>query len=89
MAQVGASGLIFTAGIGENAAQIRELACDNLKSLGYQLDPEKNNRAAGIIEAEISTAARAAKIYVIPTNEELPIAPRHLPHHGENRARVA
>ena len=66
-------GLIFTAGIGENAPPIRELACSDLKSLGYELDAEKNNRTVGV-EAEISTAASKARIYVIPTNEELPIA---------------
>jgi len=66
-------GLVFTGGIGENAPQIRELTCEKLEELGYELDPKKNKEAAGK-EAEISTANSRAKIYVIPTNEELLIA---------------
>lgn len=66
-------GLVFTGGIGENAARIRELACDRLAPLGYVIDPEKNVCAKGV-EAEISAAASPVKIYVIPTNEELLIA---------------
>ena len=66
-------GLVFTGGIGENAPQIRELTCEKLEYLGYDLDPKKNKEAAGK-ETEISTANSRAKIYVIPTNEELLIA---------------
>ncbi|MFQ5663954.1 MAG: acetate/propionate family kinase [Terriglobia bacterium] len=65
--------LVFTGGIGENAPRIRELSCQNLGALGYELDPEKNHRALGR-EAEISTPASRSQIYVIPTNEELLIA---------------
>ncbi|MCH6553727.1 MAG: acetate/propionate family kinase, partial [Acidobacteria bacterium] len=65
--------LIFTGGIGENAPHVRELACQNLGEMGYELDPQKNNRAVGV-EAEISAPASRAQIYVIPTNEELLIA---------------
>jgi acetate kinase len=66
-------GVIFTGGIGENAPHIRELSCGNMNALGYDLDLEKNNRAVGA-EAEISAASSRARIYVIPTNEELLIA---------------
>ncbi len=70
-------GLVFTGGIGENSPEIREMACEKLEELGYELDPKKNNNASGpaaVEAAEISTAKSRAKIYVIPTNEELLIA---------------
>ncbi|MGH9863510.1 MAG: acetate/propionate family kinase [Candidatus Acidiferrales bacterium] len=66
-------GLVFTGGIGENAARIRELACENLEGLGYVVDREKNGKAVGV-EGEISAASSRTRIFVIPTNEELLIA---------------
>jgi acetate kinase len=66
-------GLVFTGGIGENSARIRELACEKLGPLGYEIDPEKNALARGK-EMEISTAASRVQIWAIPTNEELLIA---------------
>jgi acetate kinase len=66
-------GLIFTGGVGENSCRIRELVCERLGPLGYEIDPEKNALARGV-EAEISTPASRVKIYAIPTNEELLIA---------------
>ncbi len=65
--------LLFTGGIGENAPRIRELSCEYLGNLGYELDHEKNERAVGV-EAEISSPASRTHIWVIPTNEELLIA---------------
>jgi acetate kinase len=65
-------GLVFTGGIGENAPRVRELSCEGLAGLGYELDPKKNQAAAG--ETEISAASSHARIFVIPTNEELLIA---------------
>ncbi len=66
-------GLVFTGGIGENAPRIRELSCEGLGPLGYELDPRKNERAVGQ-EAEVSTSSSRARLFVIPTNEELLIA---------------
>jgi acetate kinase len=66
-------GLIFTGGIGENAADIRAGACRGLSQLGIEIDPEKNNRR--LSEAfEVHTEKSKVKILVIPTNEELEIA---------------
>ena len=66
-------GLVFTGGIGENAPRVRELSCEGLAGLGYELDPKKNQSAlAG--ETEISAASSQARIFVISTNEELLIA---------------
>jgi acetate kinase len=65
--------LVFTAGIGENDAVIREGVCKNLEILGIELDPDLN---AGIRGGEgiISKPGSRVCIMVIPTNEELEIA---------------
>ena len=69
----GADALVFTAGIGENRADIREAICANLDQLGIVLDPEKN-KSTRATEAVISTANSRVKIMVIPANEELVVA---------------
>jgi acetate kinase len=68
----GIDALVFTAGIGEHAAPIRERVCRQVAWLGVQLDP--NAHAAG--EARISTPMSRVAAWVIPTNEEVMIA-RH------------
>ncbi len=65
--------IIFTAGVGENAAFIREKVCDGLSILGITLETGKNNQRANNVR-EIQQEASAVKILVIPTNEELKIA---------------
>jgi acetate kinase len=69
----GADALVFTGGIGENAAEIRALACEGLASLGIGLDAEANAAASGG-ERRISAADARTAVWVIPTNEELLIA---------------
>jgi acetate kinase len=69
----GLDALIFTAGIGENSAIMRKMACENLDFLGIQLDSEKNEIRSKEIR-EIQTVTSKVKILVIPTNEELEIA---------------
>ena len=66
-------GLVFTGGIGENAPRVRDLACEGLNWLGYELDRGKNEKAVGV-EADISGRDSRVQIFVIPTNEELLIA---------------
>ena len=68
----GLDAIVFTAGIGENSAPIREAVCRTAGWLGVVLDPAAN--AAG--GPRISAAASRAAAWVIPTNEELMIA-RH------------
>jgi acetate kinase len=68
----GLDALIFTAGIGEHSAQVRERVCRSADWLGVSLDDDAN-RAGG---PRISTAASRVSVWVIPTNEELMIA-RH------------
>ena len=69
----GADALVFTAGIGENQADIRAAICARLDQLGIVLDPEKNNSTRAT-EAVISASGSRVKVMVIPTNEELVVA---------------
>lgn len=69
----GLDAIVFTAGVGENSALLRERICSQLSFFGVRLDREANmNRGRGerIISAEGSRVA----VLVIPTNEELVIA---------------
>ncbi|MBI5711691.1 MAG: acetate kinase [Candidatus Eisenbacteria bacterium] len=69
----GVDAVIFTGGIGENAAPIRARALAGLEFMGIRVDPGKNAAAVGK-EAEISPPDAPVKVLVIPTNEELIIA---------------
>lgn len=68
----GVDAIVFTAGIGENAIEIREGILDGLEYLGFELDEESNNSRGK--EVEISQPGSKTKVFVIPTNEELVIA---------------
>ncbi len=69
----GADAIVFTAGIGENRAEVRAAICADLDQLGIVLDSEKNV-ATRATEAVISAANSRVKVFVIPTNEELVVA---------------
>ncbi|MEG9435452.1 acetate/propionate family kinase [Edaphobacter sp. HDX4] len=68
----GIDGLIFTAGIGENSAEIRRRICQSSSWLGIIVDDEAN-AANG---PRISSPQSKVSVWVIPTNEEFVIA-RH------------
>jgi len=68
----GVDGLVFTAGIGENSAEIRQRICESSAWLGVIID-DKANAAGG---PRITAPHSNASAWVIPTNEELMIA-RH------------
>jgi len=69
----GLDALVFTAGVGENDALVRQLACQHLEFFGVQLDEAKNKtRAPGL--REINLPESRVKVLVVPTNEELEIA---------------
>jgi acetate kinase len=68
----GLDAIVFTGGIGENSAEIRERVCRSATWLGVQLDAAAN-RTGG---PRISAADSRAAAWVLPTNEELMIA-RH------------
>jgi acetate kinase len=69
----GVDAVVFTGGIGENSALVRELACRDLEHLGIILDPGANARAGGR-ESVVSAPDSPVKVLVIPTNEEQSIA---------------
>jgi acetate kinase len=64
--------LVFTAGIGEHAAPVRERICAPLGFLGLELDPARNQRHEPVISRDTSQV----KVRIVPTNEELMVA-RH------------
>jgi acetate kinase len=68
----GLDAVVFTAGIGENAAVIRERVCRDAAWLGVELDAAANDNGGPCI----STSGSRTSAWVIPTNEELMIA-RH------------
>jgi len=66
-------GIIFTAGIGENVPEIRELSCSGLTNMGIKIDTKKNYDNRNGLK-EIQPEESEIKIMVIPTDEELKIA---------------
>ena len=68
----GLDALVFTGGIGENAAPVRARVCRDAAWLGLELD-EAANEAGG---PRISTGSSRVAAWVVPTNEELMTA-RH------------
>ena len=65
--------MVFTAGIGENSAEMRYGVAHELEWLGVKIDPEKNAVRSGDPRI-ISTDDSSVKVLVVPTNEELMLA---------------
>jgi acetate kinase len=81
----GLDALVFTAGVGENSAEIRRASCAGLEFLGVKLDDAKNKAhkgGIGIISADDSKVC----VLVVPTNEELVIAQETMRIVGEMNA---
>jgi acetate kinase len=68
----GLEALVFTGGVGENAAAIRARVCEDAAWLGLQLDDDANQRGG----PRISAAGSSVAAWIVPTDEELTIA-RH------------
>ncbi len=68
----GVDAIVFTAGVGENAIEMRDIICHDLDNLGIKLDLMKNKVRGK--EMIISTDDSKTKILLVPTNEELMIA---------------
>ncbi len=69
--------IVFTGGIGENSATVRQLCCQGMDRLGLTLDEEKNSiRQKDILE--IQAADSLVSVLVIPTDEEHEIASQTL-----------
>lgn len=69
----GVDAVAFTAGVGENAVDIRAAVVGRLENLGFVLDPERN-RVRSKAPRLISTDDSPVKVLVVPTNEELQMA---------------
>lgn len=69
----GLDGLLFTAGIGENSATIREMVCRDMEAFGIRLDASRNQDPGEGLQALHHPESRVA-IWVVPTDEELEIA---------------
>ncbi len=68
----GADAIVFTGGIGENSANVRQAVCASLDWFGIELDLTQNRTARG--EARINTERSRVQIWIMPTNEELIVA---------------
>jgi len=68
----GVDGIVFTAGVGENAIDMRAKITTGVEYLGTKIDNEKNNVRGK--EREISVTGSKVKVFIVPTNEELVIA---------------
>ncbi|WP_055073874.1 acetate/propionate family kinase [Pseudanabaena sp. 'Roaring Creek'] len=64
--------LVFTAGVGENAAIVRESACAGFEFLGLKLDLDKNNQK--LLDVDIAASDSAVRVLVIHTQEDWEIA---------------
>ena len=64
--------LVFTAGIGENSAEVRAAACANLGFLGLAIDAEKN--LSSPMESDISTAGSTVRVLILAAQEDWAIA---------------
>ncbi len=74
MAMGGVDAIVFTGGVGENDAVLREKVLDNMEFAGIELDKRKNlEMPRGTVE-QINTPNSKVHIYRIPTDEELVIA---------------
>lgn len=69
----GADSIVFTAGVGENSAELRAAVCADLEWLGVRIDSERNESASR--EARrINTDDSSVAVLVVPTDEEAEIA---------------
>jgi acetate kinase len=68
----GADGIVFTGGIGENSARVREAVCADLDWFGIRLDPGRNRTARG--EAPVHAEGSRVQLWIMPTDEEIVVA---------------
>lgn len=68
----GLDALIFTAGVGENSATVRSLACQPFEFLGLKLDPQKNESHP--VDQDIAAVDSKVRVLVIHTQEDWAIA---------------
>lgn len=74
MAMGGVDAIVFTGGVGENDAVLREKVMDNMEFAGIVLDVNKNKTMPRGTTEQINAPNSKVAIYRIPTDEELVIA---------------
>lgn len=71
--------IVFTAGVGEHDAIVRERVCSGLESLGIEISPKLNAGVRGpAAPVDVATQASQVRILVVPTDEEREIATQSL-----------
>ncbi|NUO64211.1 MAG: acetate kinase [Gemmatimonadaceae bacterium] len=70
----GADAILFSGGVGENAAPVRATVCEGLEWLGVKLDAGRNRETVAGAEGKISADDSRVEVWVVPTDEELLIA---------------
>ncbi len=70
----GLDAVVFTAGIGENNAELRQMICENMEFFGIEFNQAANVTVPRGTATKISADTSKVAVYVIPTNEELVIA---------------
>ncbi len=73
----GADAVVFTGGVGEHNARVREFSFDGLEALGMTISAERNLETTGQ-EADITGPDSKVRVLVVPTDEELEIARQSL-----------
>jgi acetate kinase len=68
----GLDGLVFTGGVGERAARVRELACEGLSHLGIAIDASRNDGVNG--DADVRANGSGVAVLVVRAREDLEIA---------------
>jgi acetate kinase len=68
----GLDAIVFTGGVGERSARVRELTCEDLGYLGVAIDSRRN----GAIDGDAEVGTRTARVFVTQAREDLEIA-RH------------
>ena len=68
----GVDALIFTGGVGENCAPLRQIVCERLAFLGLRLDASKNGQPK--LDQDVATADSKVRVLLIRANEEWQIA---------------
>jgi acetate kinase len=71
--------VVFTAGVGEHDAVVRERVCHGMSALGIEIDSELNATVVGPqVAVDVATESSPVRVLVIPTAEEREIANQSL-----------
>jgi acetate kinase len=65
----GIDALVFTGGVGENAAAVRAASCQGLECLGIQLDPEANEQCRS--DSDVARPGSRVRVLVIAAREDV------------------